>query len=124
MADSDAPRWVSLTSFAIGNSNHNRLWLSIDEDYTYREQSKTLGIHRYAAHGGLVVYGKASGEATAFHSTLSFGAVRYTFFARMAWIERKELRFLHRDFYQFCCESIESYKKNPISSVDRLRLGL
>lgn len=70
----------------------------------------------YAAHGGLVVYGdRRSGAANAFHSTLSFGPLRYVFWTRLTWPERMALRIAHPQFDGWCKAQVRAAEKNPIS---------
>lgn len=83
------------------------------------------GEHQYAAHGGLIVYGhESSGNANAFHSTLTVGPIQYVFFMRLAGLERLELRVLYPEFYRWCREQVELAKNSPLSKEERKSAGL
>jgi hypothetical protein len=124
-ADVGAPRRIHVANFALGSASANCVWLSIDEDWTYRQAASELGPFQYAAHGGLVVYGdKETGNANAFHSSLTIGAVRYVFFSRLNWLERLELKFGYPEFYQWCRANVAAAKDAPLSDEERLALGL
>lgn len=124
IGDGGGGRMSGLSDFAVGSSNRNPIHLAIDKDWTYDQISKELGDHSYAAHGGLVIYGKASGTPTCFHSTLTIGPLRYTYYARMNIIGRIILKMTQPDFYQKCSDSVRETVNNPMSQTERLQLGL
>lgn len=125
MADAGAPRRIHVADFALGRVNGNCVWLMIDEDWTYRQTASEFGSFQYAAHGGLVIYGdKKTGNANAFHSTLTIGAVRYVFHSRLTWLERQELRLRFPRYFQWCRENVAAATDAPLSDEERLRLGL
>ncbi len=124
IAEIEAPRMNHLAAFAIGRHQTNRVWLKIDEDWTYRKASAELGPHQYASHGGLTIYGdKNTKRATAFHSTLTIGALRYVFFTRFNAIECLELAFFHSTFARWCQEQILRSDEQPMSDEEQLALG-
>lgn len=125
MAELGAPRRVHVAAFAMGEVEQNCVWLAVDRDWTYEQFSQQLGPHQYAAHGGLVVYGdRRTGNANAFHSSLSIGPLRYVFFSRLIWLERMELRLMHRRFYKWCRAQVAEATTSPMPQTDLLRLGL
>jgi hypothetical protein len=125
MADLGAPRRIHVANFAMGRVSTNCVWLSVDKDWTYDQTSSDFGPFQYAAHGGLVVYGdNQTGNANAFHSSVTIGAVRYVFHSRLTWLERLELRYGHPEFYDWCRANVAAAKDAPLSEEERLRLGL
>jgi len=84
LAQIGAPRQDALSGFAIGFTNTNCISLSVDQDPLYRRMRSDSSDFAYAAHGGLVLIGEGESKyPTAFHSTLTIGAVRYIFEARL-----------------------------------------
>ena len=84
-----------------------------------------IGQHQYAAHGGLVIYAdKSDGGVTGFHSTLTFGPVRYVFFSRLNAFEKLELKIFHRDFYMWCRERAFAHIETPMTEQELLNAGL
>jgi hypothetical protein len=125
VAEINGPIPMHMANFAIGQVDQNCVWLAVDKDVTYVEAVQKLGEHQYAAHGGLVVYGdKNSGEANAFHSTLTVGPLRYVFHSRLNWIQRLELRWVHHEFRAWAKERVAAAQKDPIPEQDKRRLGL
>lgn len=125
IADAGGPRFIALSHFAIGKIDHNIVSLAINKDWTYQEASRWIGQHQYAAHGGLVIYGrKRTGEPTGFHSTLTVGRLQYVFYVRLNWFGRLDLKLRQRKFYDWCVENSRLAEANPFSSSERKRLGL
>ncbi len=126
LAEVGAPRPVHMSNFALGKNDRNCIWLSVDRDPTFKEMTSSLDLPaQYAAHGGLIVYGdKKTGSANGFHSSLTFGPIRYVFFNRLTWLERYALRFGHRDFDSWCKAQVLQATSDPISDAERNRLGL
>ncbi|MGX9178685.1 hypothetical protein [Mesorhizobium sp. BHbdii] len=125
LADVAGPCPQHLSRFALGQARTNCVWLDVDHDWTYKQISAEFGAHRYAAHGGLVIYGdRKTGGPNAFHSTLTVGPLRYIFFSRLNLFERLELRLVHRGFYDWCRTQVQTSVDQPIAETDRLRLGL
>ncbi|HEY1559682.1 MAG TPA: hypothetical protein VGF71_02200 [Caulobacteraceae bacterium] len=100
-----------------------------------RNQSKTGGIAKqmttfgvalqYAAHGGLVVYAKnETGDAAGFHSTLTLGAVRYTYYIRLEPSGLSELRMMHPEFNDWCRSQAQEAANSPLNELQLLQLGL
>ena len=115
MADTKAPRPVHMSRFAIGQSNNNCVWIKIDQDWRYKQISRTIGDLPYVAHGGLNVYGDARTNApTGFHSTITVGTLRYVFFSRLTWLERCALRFSHPQFHSWCSQRIVETAEAPM----------
>jgi hypothetical protein len=125
LAEVGAPRPRHMSRFAVGQATVNCVWLDVGEDWTYKQAYAESGPHKYASHGGLVVYGsKKTGGANAFHSTLTVGPLRYIFFSRLNWLERMELRFGHGKFYIWCRAQVRQSMNRPLPMKDRLKLGL
>lgn len=125
LAEVKAPRPVHMSRFAIGESNTNCVWIRIDKDWTYRQLAPLIGEHQYAAHGGLVVSGdlKTNGP-NGFHSAVTVGAIRYTFFVRLTWLELYALKISHREFYGCCREHLADATATPMTDEHKKRLGL
>lgn len=125
IAEVNGPIPLHLARFAIGQADQICVWLSVDRDVTFAEAVQVMGKHQYAAHGGLVVYGdKDTGEANAFHSTLTVGPLRYVFFSRLKWLERLELRWAHREFRDWVKEQTSAAQRQPLTDAEKRRLGL
>jgi hypothetical protein len=107
IAEAQGPRPVHLSQFAISDFEFNFVWLNIGPDPTYAAFSKELGVHQYAAHGGLAILGdRKSSRATGFQSTLTIGPIMYTFSTRLIWPQEIELMIFHRAFYSMLREKI------------------
>ncbi len=125
MAEVRAPRPVHMSRFAIGKVHTNCIWLLVDEDWSYKQAAQTLGKHQYAAHGGLVIYSKVkTGEANAFHSTLTVGPLRYVYHSRLNWFERMAIRLAHRPFREWCRNRARDADSANLSDTDKLKLGI
>lgn len=125
LAEINAPIPILLARFSIGKIASNCIWLEIRSDPTYRHAVTQIGEHRYAAHGGLVVYGdKNSGSPNAFHSTLTVGPLEYVFHMRLNELEKTELREKYVDFHEWCVSKVEEAKECPIPDGTLLQLGL
>ncbi|TCQ28013.1 hypothetical protein C8J33_101645 [Rhizobium sp. PP-CC-3G-465] len=102
LAESSGPIPKTLADHAIGNSRKNRVWLQVRPDLVHAEAVERFGSWSSASHGGLLVSAKkVGGWPAVFHSSISFGPVQYVFRFHLHWREMLELRFLHRDFYNF-----------------------
>ncbi len=125
LAEIEAPIPIRLSGFAIGENPVNCIWLAVQHDRTYAEWAIHSGDHAYAAHGGLIVYGdKVSGDANAFHSTISIGGVQYVFHLRLLTLEKLAIRFAHPRFFQWCRNQVEAAKLRPMSDEDKSSHGL
>lgn len=101
IAESEGPRLRALTDFAIGRSDRNVIRLAIDEDPTYRMWHDATGDPHFAGHGGLLVeFVRRTGLARELSSSLTHGAVRYTFSIRFGPAVAVGLRFLHPAFHK------------------------
>jgi hypothetical protein len=108
VAESGGPRPIEVTNFARGVSDRNVILLNIDFDPTYRAWSEISGDHGYAAHGGLKVpMDKDTRLPTGFQTSLSFGPVRYTFWAKFNRLIGSALMFAHGPFYDKCLAAYE-----------------
>nr|WP_321269659.1 hypothetical protein [uncultured Tolumonas sp.] len=125
LAELNGPIPIALAQFAIGEIQHNCIWLEIKADPTYQQFSHELGEHAYAAHGGLIVYGdKQSHGPNAFHSSLTIGPVQYVYHMRLHHFEINELKSDFRIFFDWCVSKVEEAIVNPISELERIKLGL
>jgi hypothetical protein len=125
MAEVRAPRPKRLSNFAIGKTDTNYVWLAVRKDWTYDQMREQIGDLQYAAHGGLIVYGdKTSGDANAFHSTLTIGPIQYVFFMRLGWVEKLELKVLFPDFTRWCRLQVKEAEQFPLPLEERMRHGL
>jgi len=125
LAEVGAPRPIHMSNFAIGRSSANCIWLSVDKDPTFYEMTSEFENMPYAAHGGLVVYGnKNTGAPNGFHSSIILGPLRFVFYSRLNWFQRKAIKLCHLQFYLWCSERVKEARENPISERDKNRLGL
>jgi hypothetical protein len=121
----DGPTPIAVAEFAIGASVLNRIWLELKRDPFYGELVGHIGEHRYAAHGGLVVYsGKEARTPNAFHSTLTIGALQYVFYTRLSDEEQSDLLVTHDRFCDWCRVKVGEAIDTPISEGERELLGL
>jgi hypothetical protein len=124
LAEIDAPIPRRLSQFTISKLQRNYIWLDIRRDWTYEQAKAHLGEFQYAAHGGLLVYGnRATGAPDGFHSTVTFGPLQYVFFTYLAPIEILELKYVYREFYNWCCLRVELAKQTPLSDDYRRSVG-
>lgn len=122
IVDADGPIAIDLARYALGETSENIITLNIDSDWYYNQIYIQYGAQKHASHGGLVIYAnKDTHRLTAFHSTLTIGAIRYTFNVRFSEIVEDELCMIAPDF---CKRSKESILKDEVSEIDRLKLGL
>lgn len=125
VAEVGGPRRKHVARFALGEVSQNCVWLQIKSDWQHRQLTAEFGSIDYAAHGGLVIYGKKSdGSPTAFHSTLTVGPIQYVFHSNMTWFEKLELKWLHPKFHSWCVERAGAAIREPMDEVDLRRLGL
>src|SRR6185437_3976663 len=125
LADVGGPRPQPIANFAMGLTKANLIWLSVDEDWTYKRYSAVAGPQQYAAHGGLVIYAKKrTGQPSGFHSTLTFGRVRYTFYFLKLFVARRELRRKYPVFNDWCRAQGRLATATPLSQSELLMLGL
>ena len=125
IADLGAPASRRLSSFAIGRTNRNPVWLAVQKDWDYHQAEQYVADLQYAAHGGLVVYGDgSSGNAYGFHSTLTIGGLQFVFLTRMGWAEQLELRLSYPDFCKWCQSQVRQARASPFTESEQKRLGL
>ncbi len=125
MAEVEAPRPTRLSRFAMQGSKHNPVWLAVHQDWEYLERSAVEGEHMHAAHGGLIVLAyRSTGNAAAFHSTVSLGPIQYVFFMPLAGLERIELRLMYPKFLKWCRKNVAAAVNSPLSLEELKRQGL
>lgn len=117
IAESSGPRLLAACEFAMGKTNRNIVFLHIDIDLAYEVFRDKFGEHQFARHGGLMVlFDPKTQNLTSFRSSISLGAVRYTF-----WVEINEtvaitLRTFHYEFWRKCKDAYLDALKNPLPS--------
>ena len=80
IAESSGPRFIAVTDFALGRSTFNPIGLAIDTDPAFLRWREATGDAEFAGHGGLAVsFSRLTGLADGVRSTLTHGAVRYSF---------------------------------------------
>ncbi len=125
VAESCGPRPLEACEFAIGKARRNIVFLHIDADPTYEAYRDTIGEHKFAGHGGLIVpFDSKTQNPTSFRSSISIGAVRYIFWVRFDPIVGVELRAFHHEFWRKCEAAYQVALKNPLSDEQRHRLGI
>jgi len=125
LAELGSPRPVHMSEFARGKNDTNCVWLQIDLDWDYRQLPAGNDGMRYAAHGGLVLYGnRHDGGPNAFHSTRTIGPIRYVFWSRLTVFERIELAQSHPEFWSWCQTKSGQADSDPLDDEHCLRLGL
>ncbi|MHA6195436.1 hypothetical protein ACX3YG_13805 [Pseudomonas wadenswilerensis] len=103
IAESSGPRPIQLSKFATGEIERNTVTLIIDADPVYTTYCKSIGEHKYAAHGGLIVpFNAKTHIPTSFLSSITLGAVRYTFRADFGVMAGLALRLAHFEFWKKC----------------------
>jgi hypothetical protein len=124
LAEIDAPIPRRVSQFAIGKLQCNCVSLDIRRDWTYKQAADELGEFKYAAHGGLIMFGNGITNAPqGFHSTITVGPLQYVFSIHLYPIEVLELRCIYREFYDWCCSRIEFFKQAPLSEEHQRSLG-
>lgn len=125
VAESCGPRPLDACEFAIGKTRRNIVFLHIDADPTYMAYRDTLGEHKYAGHGGLIVpFDSTTQNPTSFRSSITLGAVRYRFWVRFEPVVGIALRECHYEFWRKCEVAYQEALKNPLSDEQRHRLGI
>lgn len=125
LAEMGAPFYGEVADFAIGISDNNFIFLSVDTDVAYQRINKVLPSTGYAAHGGLIITGdELSHSPASFYSTLSIGPVRYCFQLRLNELGQQLLSIDHPEFCSWCERKIRDAIENPINDEDREILGL
>ena len=125
IAESNGPRLVHLSNFALSMSNKNSLWLGLQRDPEFQNLANDVDDIQYAAHGGLVViFNKKLDRVVKFHSTISVGPVQYVFFTNLILLEFLELRYFYPEFHDFCKKKYVESEQDPLSEYDMTKLGL
>lgn len=124
VAESCGPRLLELSEFAVGKTDRNLVFLNIDADPTYENLLDSFGEHQFAGHGGLTVCADSkSSLPTSFRSSLSLGAVRYTFWVQYDAAVQAELQHFHPEFWGKCEAAYREAIKLPLSDDARRRLS-
>lgn len=125
VAESEGPRPLPVAAFASGNSDRNTIKLFMDSDPTYQEYAALTGEHNYASHGGLIVKTNEKNHLpSAFHTSLTLGALRYVFWVEFSPIVAIEMKFFHRKFFSRCRAAYEEALRNPMPEEKLKKLGL
>ena len=125
LAESTGPTPIYLARHALGEFDQNRVWLRVRREPIQEKLEAEHGNWRYAAHGGLVVYSnRYGGRPQAFHSSISIGPVQYIFWFRLHWLEKLEMRLMHRKFYKDCIDVASTESNFPTNEEELKELGL
>ncbi len=125
VGESCGPRALAVSEFALGRANRNTIHLHIDADPTYEVFCERFGEHEFAAHGGLIVpVNSKTKRPTGFQSSLTLGAVRYTFWVRFSPLVGLALQIFHRPFFKKCDAACREALRDPSSNDERRRLGI
>ncbi|WP_377706682.1 hypothetical protein ACFMKY_26345 [Pseudomonas protegens] len=125
VAESGGPRPLAVSEFALGQADMNTVCLYIDADPTYETFHERFGEHKFAGHGGLIVPVDPKTQLpTSFRSSLTLGAVRYTFWVRFGALVGVALKLFHRPFFAKCEAAYREALRNPLSDDERRRLGI
>ena len=124
MGDVHGPRPVSVSAFATGELDHNRVFLQVDGDPNYRDWSAVSGEHAYAAHGGLaIIMDRKTERPSRIQSYLTLGPIRYRYWMEFARIEVTALACFHKDFWQAARAAMQEYIDNPPTDEQLERMG-
>ncbi len=119
IAESCGPRVIEISKFAIGETNRNPVFLSINADPTYATHSTVLGEHQFAGHGGFIVSMDSTTKLpTGFHSSLSLGAVRYEFWVRHGSICGLAIRVFYPNFLSRCETASNDARGGRLSDME------
>lgn len=122
IVDAGGPVSIDLSRFALGETHQNIINLNIDHDWYFKKINSEFDVKKHASHGGLIVYGdKDTGLTTAFHSTLTIGAIRYIFYAKFGLLIGLELCFIAPEFSMKCKNSVTN---STMTKDERLHAGL
>lgn len=123
MAAGEAPIPRRVALFALGRSDHNPIFLTVKENWNYKQIETVMGSCRYAGHGGLAIYGEAqSNSLHRFHSSVSVGSLQYVFWMHLEPVEQAEIKYLYPQFHRRCQAELAK-TDTATAEANRLRLG-
>ena len=123
LAESGGPRSLQITRFATSQNDDNKVRLHIDADPTYSDFAAELGVHQYAAHGGLVVTtNPETGLINSFRTSLTLGPVRYLFWVEFGATVALALRLFHKQFSDKCVAAYRAALQHPMNAHLRRKL--
>ena len=101
------PRSKSISSFAIGRSEHNPIYLRVRRDDEYEANLVALRTHGFANHGGLSFrFDSQKRWVNSIESSLSVGGIRYDFWVQPNSLARLEFHFRCRDLIRIALDNI------------------
>ena len=94
LADVGGPRSRSLSAFALGLSDKNRIFLDISEDKQYEANLAEMDTEGIAQHGRLIFrFDDKKKWVKSIESSLSAGGISYEFWVQLRWFDKLELHF-------------------------------
>lgn len=103
----DGPRSKSISSFALGQSNRNPVFLKIEEDTEYQNKLSVFGSNGFAHHGGLTFrFDRNKLRVKSIHSSLSISGIKYDFWVELNWNLSVELNLRYPELMEFARSTI------------------
>lgn len=107
IVDVGGPRSKSISSFAIGRSERNPIFVRIKKDSEYEASLAALGAQGLARHGGLLLrFDDRKRWVNSIESSLSVGGVHYDFWVQLGILPKLELHLRYRDLIKVAFENI------------------
>jgi len=101
------PRSKSISSFAIGHSERNPIFVRIKKDSEYEASLAAFGSQGLARHGGLLFrFDDRKRWVNSIESSLSVGGVQYDFWVQPGILPKLELHLRYRDLIKVALENI------------------
>ncbi len=107
LADVGGPRSRSLSSFVLGASAHNPIFLRVSKDGDYEGRLAALGTQGFAEHGGLKFrFDSNKRWVQSIESSLSITGIRYDFWVQLRFLVKLELHLLFPELIQTALKNI------------------
>lgn len=101
------PRSRSLSSFSLGETSQNPIFLRISRDDDYEAIREMFGARGFAEHGGLKFgFDSKVRWVKTIESSLSVGGIRYDFWVRPQWHTMLELHWGYPNLIQTAKQNI------------------
>lgn len=101
------PRSKSISSFAIGRSESNPIFVRIRKDIGYEASLVAHGSEGHARHGGLLFrFDDRKRWVNSIESSLSVGGVQYDFWVQPGILPKLELHLRYRDLIKVALDNI------------------
>jgi len=95
LANKGIPVPLTVSEFAISNTNNNSIWLRVSPDETYKLYSENKSNPQWAYRGDLLRrVGKSNLRDVGYDGYITIGAVRYEYSVNLNWLEKLALRLL------------------------------